>query len=142
MDAKTVSTVKRSWARVAPVSDAVADIFYARLFHQHPELRGLFPEDMRDQKLKLIRALRLAIENLEGFDDLRPVFLELGEQHAAYGVRAEHYAKVGAAMLWTLEQALGCEYTLQVRSAWTEAFGAISTVMMEGGRGPSLAQVL
>ena len=33
--------------------DAAADLFYSRLFSVRPELRELFPSDLRDQKRKL-----------------------------------------------------------------------------------------
>ena len=55
----------------------------------------------------------------------------LGRRHAGYGVREEHYATVGAALLWTLEQGLGDTFTTPVRDAWATAYGTLASVMIE-----------
>jgi hemoglobin-like flavoprotein len=52
-------------------------------------------------------------------DDLRA----LARRHDRYGVREEHYASVDAALLWTLEQGLGLDFTPDVRKAWATAYG-------------------
>ena len=41
----------------------------------------------------------------------RPDRSDLARRHVAYGVQPEHYALVGSALLWTLEQGLGDEFT-------------------------------
>jgi nitric oxide dioxygenase len=48
-----------------------------------------------------------------------------------YGVRREHYATVGAALLWTLQSGLGEEFTPEVREAWASAYLLLSTTMQE-----------
>jgi nitric oxide dioxygenase len=35
-----------------------------------------------------------------------------------------------AAPLWTLEQGLGTDFTVEVREAWTSAYHVLSTTMM------------
>src|SRR6516165_10653891 len=44
--------------------------------------------------------------------------------------RPEHYALVGSALLWTLEQGLGDEFTPALRAAWAAAYCALSEVMI------------
>ena len=58
-------------------------------------------------------------------DDLRA----LARRHDRYGVREEHYASVGAALLWTLEQGLGPDFTPEVQEAWATAYGLLSSAM-------------
>jgi nitric oxide dioxygenase len=48
-----------------------------------------------------------------------------------YGVEPGHYATVGAALLWTLQQGLGEGFTPEVENAWTTAYGVLSEVMTE-----------
>ena len=45
-----VILVQASFARLVPMQDAAADLFYGRLFAIAPSLRELFPSDLRDQK--------------------------------------------------------------------------------------------
>jgi hemoglobin-like flavoprotein len=61
-----------------------------------------------------------------------PVVRQLGARHADYGVRDEHYATVGAALLWTLEKGLGEAFTADVRSAWSRAYAVLAGTMQAG----------
>ena len=56
--AKDIILVQASFARVVPMQHAAADLFYSRLFAVGPELRELFPSDLRDQKRKLRSSLQ------------------------------------------------------------------------------------
>lgn len=47
-----------------------------------------------------------------------------------YGVKAAHYAPVGAALIFTLDRGLGREFTSEVKSAWLPAYGALSGAMI------------
>jgi nitric oxide dioxygenase len=56
----------------------------------------------------------------------------LGARHAGYGVTAEHFAPVGAALIWALEQGLGAAFTPDVKAAWIEVYGVLSRTMIDG----------
>ena len=50
---------------------------------------------------------------------------------SSYGAEPAHYPVVGAALLDTLAQGLGEDFTPEVREAWTTAYGTLSGVMIE-----------
>src|SRR5215472_10553938 len=79
--------------------------------------------------------LATAINNLHRLDAILPTVRRLGDQHRDYGVSAEHYAMVGAALLWTLEQGLGAGFTSEVKAAWSEAYCALAGAMQQGEPG-------
>jgi nitric oxide dioxygenase len=54
----------------------------------------------------------------------------LAKRHVEYGVKAEDYSPVGAALLWTLEQRLGKEWTPQLAEAWGAAYALLSNYMI------------
>ena len=56
----------------------------------------------------------------------------MGKRHAGYGVKREHYGAVGSALLATFAEQLGPGWTPEIETAWVEAYGAISSLMMEG----------
>ncbi len=58
----------------------------------------------------------------------------LGRRHGGYGVVDAHYTTVAEALLWTLEQGLGDDFTLETRSAWVAAYALMATVMQQGAR--------
>lgn len=138
MNAKTRQLVQESWARVEPIADAAATLFYNRLFVMDPALRPLFPAtDLREQKKKLMQTLTIAVRSLDRLDQLVPALEALGRRHAGYGVRDAHYDTVGKALLWTLEQGLGAAFTPAVRDAWAETYGLVASVMQRAAREPA-----
>jgi nitric oxide dioxygenase len=121
--------VQSTFATIAPQADAVAALFYSRLFDLDPSLKRLFSNDMAEQGRKLATMLALAVNSLDRFDELVPVVRSLGVRHAGYGVTDAHYDTVGGALLWTLEQGLGTAFTPDVREAWTSVYGVLATAM-------------
>lgn len=126
-----IELVQKSFAQVTPIASTAADLFYGRLFETAPEVRRMFPDDMRDQKRKLMMTLGVVVSALPQIDTLMPAVRALGQRHAGYGARAEHFAPVGAALLWTLEQGLGEAFTADVKAAWTVAYDILSRAMIE-----------
>jgi hemoglobin-like flavoprotein len=126
--------IRDSFAKVAPISEAAAGLFYGRLFELDPTLRPLFKGDMEEQGRKLMATLAFAVANLGKPDALLPAVRKLGERHASYGVKDSHYETVGAALLWTLEKGLGDDFTAPVRDAWTACYATIASVMKDAAR--------
>jgi hemoglobin-like flavoprotein len=124
-----IELVQSSFEKVAPIAGAAADLFYDRLFEIAPDVRSLFPQDLTDQKKKLMGMLGTAVGSLHKLDTILPAVKELGQRHKGYGVTAAHYAPVGAALLWTLEKGLGADFTPDVKAAWTETYTALAGVM-------------
>src|SRR5262245_16104160 len=60
-----IALVRTSFVRVAPIQDAAADLFYDRLFAIAPNLRALFPADLRAQKRKLMQMIATAVNTLD-----------------------------------------------------------------------------
>jgi hemoglobin-like flavoprotein len=126
-----IELVQTSFQKVVPIAGTAADLFYDRLFEIAPEVRPMFPADLGEQKQKLMTMLATAVTNLHRIETILPAVQALGQRHKGYGVTIAHYAPVGAALLWTLEQGLGDAFTPDVRVAWTEAYNALSGVMTE-----------
>ena len=60
-----------------------------------------------------------------------PAVQELNSRHDGYGVQEAHYGSVATALLWTLEQGLGEDFTPEVKAAWTETYMLLAGVMKE-----------
>ena len=131
MTPQEITLVQTSYAKVAPIAARVADLFYGRLFEIAPDVRCLFSEDLAGQKKKLMLVLGAAVGSLDRLDALIPVVQALGERHAEYGVTAAHFAPVGAALLWTLEQGLGPAFTPEAKAAWTIVYSVLSHTMID-----------
>jgi hemoglobin-like flavoprotein len=139
MTPNQIKLVQTSFAQVAPIAATAADLFYGRLFEIAPQVRPMFPEDLREQKKKLIAMLGTAVAGLSNLDTLVPAVRALGRRHGGYGVKAQHYAQVGSALLWTLEKGLGAAFTPEVRDAWATAYIVLSTTMIEAANEKPMA---
>jgi len=129
MDQRTVEVVRSSWKMVEPIAPKAAELFYSNLFTADPTLRSLFKGDMRNQGLKLMQMIGLAVGKLDDLETLVPVLQGLGARHRGYGVSNAHYDTVAAALLKTLGQGLGDAYTPEVARAWTTVYQTVASVM-------------
>ncbi len=134
MNPAEIALVKNSFRQVVPIADQAAALFYARLFELDPSLRRLFRGDMTEQGRKLMAMIAAAVAALEKLDSLVPAVRALGARHNGYGVTEDHYATVGAALLWTLEKGLGPEFTPAVRAAWVSVYSLLANTMIEAQR--------
>jgi nitric oxide dioxygenase len=130
LSVRQIDLVQSSFARIVHVSDEAARQFCARLFEIAPELRPMFHGDMAEQGQKLVGMLAVVVNNLRDMATLLPVAGALAERHLAFGVQAEHYLPVGQALIETLADTLGDDFTAEVRTAWSDAYGALSGAMI------------
>lgn len=136
-----VDLVQSSFEKVKPIADKAAELFYERLFQLEPSFRPLFKGNMKEQERKLMATLALAVEGLRQPEKIIPAVQDLGRRHAGYGVKAEYYDIVGEALLWTLAQGLGADFTTSVRKAWEEAYTFLSEIMKEAAAEYELEKV-
>ena len=122
--------MQQSFAKVAPISETAAVLFYGRLFEIAPTVKSMFPADMTEQRKKLMAMLAAVVSGLGNLPSILPAASALAKRHVSYGARAEHYPVVGAALLWTLQKGLGENWTPEVADAWTAAYETLSRYMI------------
>jgi hemoglobin-like flavoprotein len=132
LTANDIVLVRASFAKVLPIKAVAADLFYNRLFEIAPQLRPLFPQDLNEQKVKLMSMIAAAVGGLHDLKTLVPHVKALGARHAGYGVTVAHYGIVADALMWTLERGLGDAFTAEVRSAWAKVYGVLAGTMQVG----------
>jgi hemoglobin-like flavoprotein len=139
MNPTQIKLVQDSFAKVAPISEQAAVLFYDRLFDVAPSVRAMFPDDMKEQRKKLMATLALVVGGLSNLEAVLPAASALAKRHVSYGAKAEHYPVVGGALLWTLEKGLGDAWTPEVSDAWIAAYGTLSGYMIEEAYGSAQA---
>ncbi|MEG4840772.1 globin domain-containing protein [Microcoleus sp. B9-D4] len=128
-----VELLEQSFEKIKPRADEFATTFYDNLFKLYPEVKPLFANtEMGKQQKKLINALVLVVENLRSPEALGPVLNALGGRHVGYGAIANSYPAVGEALLMTFEEYLQEDWTIEVKQAWIDAYGAITALMLKG----------
>ena len=134
-----VKLVQQSFAKVAPIADQAAVMFYDRLFEVAPQVKAMFPADMTEQRRKLMATVSAVVNGLGTLESVLPAASALARRHVSYGAKAEHYPVVGGALLWTLEKGLADGWTTEVADAWTAAYGTLSGFMISEAYGHPLA---
>lgn len=139
MNPTQIKLVQDSFAKVAPISEQAAVIFYDRLFEVAPSVRAMFPNDMTEQRKKLMGTLAVVVNGLSNLEAILPAASALAKRHVNYGAKAEHYPVVGGALLFTLEKGLGEAWTPDLAEAWTAAYGTLSGYMISEAYGSAQA---
>lgn len=136
MTPQQIALVRESFAKVVPIREQAAALFYDRLFAIDGSARPLFRGDMKSQGAKLMAAIAAVVKSLDRLDSMLGDLRALARRHDGCGVREHHYTSVGAALLWTLEQGLGAAFTPEVREAWATAYGLLSRTMIQAASEP------
>ena len=100
----------------------------------------MFKGDIEAQAGKLMDTLAIAISQLKDLPTLVKILEGLAVRHVGYGVRDEHYDKVGEALIWTLERGLGAAFTSELRAAWIALYTTAADVMRNAAKGVTAPQ--
>jgi hemoglobin-like flavoprotein len=131
---ETIVLVQESWKKIAAIAPQAAELFYQNLFSTDPSLKPLFKGNMEEQGKKLMQMIGTAVSKLNDLEMLVPILQDLGQRHVGYGVQESHYQTVGAALLKTLEQCLGEDFTPSVRDAWADVYDVMAGVMVAASK--------
>lgn len=109
--------------------------FYEILFERYPQAKPLFGRNSGPTQARMLgEALAAVVEHLEDAPWLAENLGALGARHVDYGVTDEMYGWVGDALLATLAEAAGDDWSPALAQAWADAYGAIAGLMQSGAK--------
>ncbi len=130
-----VELLRQSFETVIDRSPHLTHRFYEILYDRYPVTLKMFPLSRRAQQENMLtQALIAVMDHLDDAPWLTSNLRALGARHVNYGVTDEMYSWVGTSLLATLREVAGDDWTVQLESAWGEAFWAIANLMREGAR--------
>ena len=106
MTPEQVTLVQQSFAKVAPISEQAAVLFYDRLFEVAPSVKAMFPADMTEQRKKLMATLAVVVGGLTNLEAVLPAASALAKRHVSYGAKPEHYPSSAARCCGPLKKGL------------------------------------
>jgi len=106
----------------------VARIFFVRLFELDPTLEPMFSSEMQVQGRKMFRTLLVIVNALNDLNAIVDMMRPLSKRHIGYGVKEEHYATVGKALVLTIHEALGEASSLEIEAAWMNAYTLVADI--------------
>jgi hemoglobin-like flavoprotein len=116
--------------RLVPASTG----FYENLFALAPELRPLFRSDLASQEMRFMSTLATIADLLDTPDELADEVDYLARAHQGIGVRAAHFLPMRSALLVTLAETLGPEFTPELQVAWHAAYDHFAALMIARGQ--------
>jgi hemoglobin-like flavoprotein len=133
MTPEQAALIRTSFDAMWPIRCGLADLFYSRLFELAPEARGLFPDDMEKQRLKLVDMIAALVGALDQRELFQSLITHSGRQHAEFGVTPSHYVAFGEALMGSLERQFGATFTPELRAAWSALYAVVRDEMVRAG---------
>jgi len=115
-------TVRTTFALLEEHEERLADLLYQELFRLEPKAKALFRGDLQEQQKKLMRMLRVAVENINNQAELQPMLYNLGMIHQSYGIEPHHFISFGTALIHAIRIVLKEKFTHDVEEAWNAAY--------------------
>lgn len=112
----SLQQVQQRFQRAEPRAGIALLVFWKNLFELNPGLRPLLPEQGTEQDRMLTRLLGVEAATLAGLRPPAPANPPSGVASESTGAAAP--SVVGEALLWTLQEAYGADFTPQARAAW------------------------
>jgi nitric oxide dioxygenase len=131
-DAK-IRLVRASLPRVRERLVPASTSFYENLFTLAPELRALFRTDLASQGMRFMSTLATIADLLDAEEELDAEIDFLARAHAGIGVKAADFVPMGSALMVTLGETLGPEFTCELQEAWRAAYDHFAGLMIARG---------
>jgi methyl-accepting chemotaxis protein len=130
MEIQQIRMVQESFEKMVPHTEVISERFYEHLFRIDPSMKPLFRTDIQSQSRKFMAMIRVTVKGLDRMEQIRPGLVEMGARHIYYGVADAHYEPMKEALLLAFGEALGDEFTPELKQAWNEAYDLMAEVMI------------
>lgn len=124
--------LRRSFVRMIPACEEVAEGLYSNLFAAHPSLRSQFGTDLEAQKEKLVLMLATSLDLLADPQAFQKMCADLGVRHVAYGARPEHYSIVTSLLIEQIAEVVEPPFSEIEMRAWQDLLALIQREMLAG----------
>jgi hemoglobin-like flavoprotein len=143
-----ISIIEKSWNKVEELGvEKVGVLLFKNIFEMEPACLQMFsfrdePGLYKSAKLKkhgalVVKTVGAAVAGLRNLEGLVPVLEQLALKHVGYNIlpqsnprHKEFYGIVGQALLKTLRDGLGKDFTAELKAAWTKVYTVVSETMI------------
>ncbi len=132
MDSAVIERLEASFNLLAPRAEELVERFYTTLFANNPTVRPMFPDNLAEQKKKLLASIVLVVQNLRTPEKLAEPLKKLGGRHFKYNTKPEHYPVVRDTLVSVMAEMAGEHWNDQLNSDWSGALDFVASVMLEG----------
>jgi len=130
VDLALVQRLRETYEQLRSNPTPFVELFYRKLFSAAPQVRPMFKSDPTSQSQKLLAALDAVVRNLEKPAETATMLAAMGQRHAAYGAKPEHYTLVVSLLIDAMRETLGTRASDERLEEWRQALQLISAQMI------------
>jgi hemoglobin-like flavoprotein len=134
MTPEQVELIRKSFDAIWPVRQKLAELFYSRFFELAPDAQHLFSGDLERQHLKLMDMIAAIVGALDQREVFRSLIEHTGRQNARFGVKPSHFGAFGDALIWSLEQQFGPQFTPELKESWIALYDIVQSEMKQAAQ--------
>jgi hemoglobin-like flavoprotein len=134
MTQNQIELISDSWSKLSWQSPKLVASFHVHLFNVDHDAQSLFSGDKGEKVTGMMKMIDVAVGLLDQWELFIRSLREFGQQHLAYGVLESHYLGFGEALMLTLGEFLGPEFTPDTQDAWEKFYGLMAKSMIEGSK--------
>lgn len=130
-----IDLIRDAWSKLSWQSPQLVSSFHVHLFNVDHEAQSLFVSGNSEKVTGMMMVIDVAVDMLDEWDEFVQTLNDFGRRHRAYGVAASHYAGFGDALMLTLGEFLGSEFTPDAQDAWNGFYQRMAKSMLDGAKG-------
>jgi len=134
LSGQVIQTVKETAPLLAQKGVEITDIFYEKLFLNHPELKNTFNmanQAQGEQSKALAESVFMYASFIDQLENLTPMVKRIAHKHASLNILPEHYPIVGKYLLEAIQDFLGLKDDDPILTSWEAAYGALASIFIE-----------
>lgn len=134
LSTETLEIVKSTVPLLEEHGRTITDVFYERMFSNHPYLKNIFNmanQGKGEQSRALSDAVLAYAQNIDNLEALLPAVQRIAHKHASLGIQAKQYDVVGENLLAAIQEVLNLPDGHAALTAWAEAYGLLADVFIK-----------
>lgn len=132
MNAEQLDHIRDNFRLLAPRGPELFERFVKRVRAASPALGKMFPDEPRDHAQPYLAPCGMVVKNMHRLNAIEYLLLETGARNQMQGMEPFHYGIMRDAMLETLREGMGGEWTRGLHDDWTDAIQIVTSLMIRG----------
>ena len=131
LEESEIQLINNSWTVISKSKKSVRNTFYSNIFEVDPKLESLFRESFLAWD-SLPDSFEFMYKHMENLENVTLEIKRLGLKHKTFGVKPKTFAIGKDALVKTIDQYMGKDYTEELGNAWAKLFEYMAHYMILG----------
>ncbi|MFD2571869.1 hypothetical protein ACFSUS_14590 [Spirosoma soli] len=135
MTEEQITLVQRTWRLLRPIDpQLLSNVFLTRLELEGSSWRPLASFRLKGEAAALIDEFSMIIARLNQPEATNIRLLSLATHYLPDVISPQQILYLGRALMWTIQQALGTDWTPEVEQAWRQCYFDMGEILTRNGK--------